>query len=365
MAILSFLFGSRAAPPPSVDPSKSEGDGEEKSCADEQASEVQVQQVNAAAGASRRRRLMFSAVLFGLMTALLVMWFMNQRKVLMEHNEKRRKQIEDEKAAKEKSGGDKPKGPPPTDQELLDIAAKLVRQGWKLIGQSSCHYTRLQLQVFGDATKPARRLVDDIYTECEKGQEFTSCPGIPAFPTWRLDKKILVGAHTTLDDLKKIVEAGEKIKAEAEAETEVEEEEEVQARPPPNPRQKLERDERRVEIIEEKEGTPDSEPIATPEKKKPKKKKVETPKPKPDPEPEAKAKTDESDDETITQETETETEGDDFAKSVEDAILGETEAETEPKVETETETEEKKPAKKPTRRTRAKKSDTTETSSTK
>lgn len=352
MAILSFLFGSRA-PAPQAEPPKEGGDIGEKSCAEEPGSDVQMQQLEMAAGASRRRRLMFSAVLFGLMTALLVMWFMNQRKVLMEHNERRKKHIEETQAAQEDGDKKRQKGPAPTDQELLDIAAKLVRQGWKLIGQSSCHYTRLQLQTFGDATKPARRLIDDVYTECAKGQEFTQCPGIPAFPTWRLGKQILVGAHTTLDDLKKIVEAGDKINAEAEAEEE--EEEDEPARPAPAPRKKLERDERRVEIIEEKEGAPDTEP----------EKPVRAPKSKKKTEPEPKAA--ESDDETITQETETETEGDDFAKSVEDAILGETETEAETSSETKAEAEpqEKKPVKKTTRKTRAKKSDTSDSSSAK
>ena len=74
-------------------------------------------------------------------------------------------------------------GAPPTEdpKELLSLATRLKDAGFVLMGVSSCSWTGLQREIFGDRNSEARKVIESIYTEC-RGRGM--CPGVRSFPTW-------------------------------------------------------------------------------------------------------------------------------------------------------------------------------------
>ena len=71
--------------------------------------------------------------------------------------------------------------PAASPAELLAVAQAAKDSGFVIQGVTQCIWTRRQREIFGDATSPARKVIESIYTECRSRDD---CPNVRGYPTW-------------------------------------------------------------------------------------------------------------------------------------------------------------------------------------
>lgn len=138
--------------------------------------------------ARRRRRLMLGAIFAGISIALILGFFW------------RNKTPNKDGEGGTEAASEKLAGAPPqifdksgdvvdpvampkneTAESLLKLAKDAKAAGLLIQGVTQCGWTRKQREMFGNASSPARKVIESIYIEC---RDRSMCPNIRGYPTW-------------------------------------------------------------------------------------------------------------------------------------------------------------------------------------